>query len=705
MERLTLGEGRPWPMGATVRDGGVNVAVFSGHARRVEICLFDEAGREEHARGVLPGRSGDVFHGFLPGAGQGLVYGLRAHGPWEPAEGHRFNPQKVLLDPWAREIVGTFDWNAAHRDADRTHPGIPDPHDNAAAALKARVVADAVDWQGDAPVRHPADAVVLYELHVKGFTERMPGVPAALRGTYRGLGHPAAIAHLTALGVTAVSLLPVHQHLDEERLVRMGLVNYWGYNTIGFFCPDPRFATAPDGATARAEFREMVRALHAAGIAVILDVVYNHTAEGDLTGPSISQRGLDHAHWYRHVGDPPRRLENSTGCGNTVDLRHPRVIQFVLDSLRYWVAEMHVDGFRFDLATVLARGDAGFDRRSAFFAAVQQDPVLAGATLIAEPWDLGTGGYQLGQFPAGWLEWNDTFRDAVRGFWLGGDTTRGAFAQRLAGSSSVFEREGRHPAASVNYVVSHDGFTLRDLVSYNDRHNDANGEVNADGPAHNLSWNCGTEGPTDDPDVRALRARLVRGMLATTLLAQGTPMLAAGDEIGRTQLGNNNAYCQDGPLSWLDWDTADAVLTAYVAHLLEIRRRLQPLSGLRWYHGRPDVLGRHDLQWLRRTGRSLEPHEWGSPRSRVLGAWIGQPGRGNEPLLLLVNARAFDVTFQLPVSRNGRWVGELDSEEPDGRLRRPVPADGRFELRTRTVVLLRDTTLPPDAAPAHGARP
>jgi glycogen operon protein len=694
MERLTLDEGRPWPLGATVRDGGVNVAVFSGHAHRVELCLFDGTGREERARAVLPGRTNDVFHGFLREAGAGLVYGLRAHGPWQPADGHRFNPRKVLLDPWAREIVGTFDWAALHRDADRAHPQAMDLSDNAGDALKARVVADAVDWQGDAPVRHAADTLVLYELHVKGFTRLMPGVPEALRGTYRGLGHPAAIAYLTALGVTAVSLLPVHQHLDEERLVRQGLVNYWGYNTIGFFCPDPRYATVPDGATARAEFREMVRALHAADIAVVLDVVYNHTAEGDLKGPVISQRGLDHANWYRHVGDPPRRLENSTGCGNTVDLRHPRVLQFVLDSLRYWVGEMHVDGFRFDLATVLGRGDAGFDRRAAFFAAVQQDPVLAGVTLIAEPWDLGTGGYQLGHFPASWLEWNDRFRDAVRGFWLGADTNRGELAQRLAGSSAVFQREGRRPVASVNYVVSHDGFTLHDLVSYNERHNEANGEQNADGHARNLSWNCGVEGPVGDPDIRALRTRLVRAMLATTLLAQGTPLLAAGDEIGRTQLGNNNAYCQDGPMSWLDWDRADGELAAYVARLLEIRRRLQPLSGLRWYHGRPDVQGRHDLQWLRRSGRPLEHHEWGSPRSRVLGAWIGQPGRGSDPLLLLFNAQALDVEFQLPVSRNGRWVGELDSAERDGRLRRPVPGDGRFDLRARSVVLLRDTAIP-----------
>jgi len=702
MERLTLEAGRPWPLGATVRDGGVNVAVFSANAQRIELCLFDETGAEERQRGVLPGHTGDVFHGFLPGAAAGVVYGLRAHGPWQPAEGHRFNPHRVLLDPWAREIVGTFDWAAPHRDADRDAPQQMDTRDNAAHALKAKVVADVVDWQGDAPVHHPADAVVLYELHVKGFTQRLPGVPEALRGTYLGLAHPAATAHLQALGVTTVNLLPVHQHLDEERLHRLGLVNYWGYNTVGFFCPDPRFATAPDGTTARAEFRAMVRALHAAGIAVVLDVVYNHTAESDLKGPSISQRGLDHASWYRHVGDPPRWLENSTGCGNTVDLRHPRVLQFVLDSLRYWAGEMHVDGFRFDLATVLGRGDAGFDRRAAFFAAVQQDPVLAGVTLIAEPWDLGSGGYQLGQFPDGWLEWNDRFRDAVRGFWLGGETNRGEFAQRLAGSSAIFEPAGRRPAASVNYVTSHDGFTLRDLVSYNERHNEANGENNADGHSRNFSWNCGVEGPTGDPDIRALRTRLSRALLATVLLSQGTPMLAAGDEIGRTQMGNNNAYCQDGPLSWLDWDQADDTLTAYVIRLLELRRRCQPFSSLRWYHGRTDVHGRYDVRWLRRTGKPLEHDEWSNPRSRVLGAWLGRPGRGPDPLLLLFNARAFDVMFQVPAAWSGQWVGELDSSESDGRFRRPVRPEGPFELRAHSVVLLRDGR---EAAPGDGVRP
>ncbi len=685
-------------MGASVRDGGVNLAVFSGHAHRVEVCLFDAEGREEQARVTLPARSGDVFHGFLPGAASGLVYGFRAYGPWQPEEGHRFNPHKLLLDPWAREIVGRFDWRDAHRDADSAHPDRMDRRDNAAGALKARVVADVVDWQGDVPLRRPAATRILYELHVRGFTRLLREVPEPLRGTYLGLAHPAAIAHLTRLGVTAVSLLPVHQHLDEERLVRLGLVNYWGYNTVGFFCPDPGLATVPDGTVARDEFRQMVRALHAAGIEVILDVVYNHTAEGGLPGPAIGPRGFDHRNWYRHHGEPPRQLDNLTGTGNTVNLSHPRVLQCVLDSLRYWVGEMHVDGFRFDLATVLGRGADGFNSHAPFFQSLQQDPRLAGAVLIAEPWDLGPGGYQLGQFPAGWLEWNDSFRDTARAFWLGGDATRGQFAQRLAGSSSLYQARWRQPAESVNYVTAHDGFTLRDLVSYDTRHNEANGEGNLDGHSHNLSWNCGVEGPTTDPEVLALRARLSRALLATVLLSQGTPMLTAGDEMGRTQDGNNNAYCQDNEVSWLDWAGADDTLVACVAHLIAVRLRLQPFSAVRWYHGRPDVLGRYDLNWLRRTGEPLAPHEWNNRGSRVLAAWIGQPGGGGDPLLLLVNARDFNVPFRLPEPRSGRWQGEVDTAEADGRFRQPAPGGGDFELGARSVVLLRDGAPEPQGA-------
>ena len=691
MDRLALQAGRPWPLGASVRDGGVNFAVFSGHGQRIELCLFDSPGQVETHRSPLPGRSGDVFHGFLPGAASGLVYGYRVHGPWRPDHGHRFNPHKLLLDPWAREIVGRFDWDGSHYAADRQHPQHMDMRDNAGRALKARVVHDSVDWQGDQPLHRPLADTVLYELHVRGFTQQLPGVPAELRGTYLGLAHPAALAHLKRLGITAVSLLPVHQKIDEERLVRMGLSNYWGYNTIGFFCPEPGYATRHDGATARREFRQMVQALHAEGIEVILDVVYNHTAEADERGPSISLRGFDHRHWYRLQPGALAHCENFTGCGNTVDLRHPRVLQFVMDSLRFWVGEMHVDGFRFDLAPVLGRGDGGFDRAGPFFKTLQQDPLLAGAKMIAEPWDIGPGGYQLGEFPRGWLEWNDTFRDTARAFWLGSDITRGQFAQRLAGSSSLFQPRGRPPAESVNYVVSHDGFTLHDLVSYDLRHNQANGEDNRDGHGHNLSWNCGFEGPTDDPAVLGLRARLKRALLATALLSQGTPMLAAGDELGRTQNGNNNAYCQDNPTSWLDWEQADQALIDFTAHVLALRKRLLPFAVDRWYSGLPDVMGRHDLTWLRRNAKPLEAHEWDNRGSRILAAWIGQPGRGSDPLLLLFNAREFDVDFQLPPPYSGRWQGELDTAEPDGRFHRAAPVAGVISLRARSVVLLRDS--------------
>ena len=522
--KLAVGEqmthGRPWPMGAHVDAGGVNFAVFSAHATQVELCLFDASSGAETQRLALPGRSGDVWHGHLPGGAAGLVYGLRAHGPWRPDRGHRFNPAKLLLDPWAREIVspaGGFDSAGPHAGADAQFPQHPDMRDNAAQAHKNRVVADAAfDWLGDLPPASKLAHSVLYELHVKSFTKLMPGVPEGQRGTYAGLASPAAVAHLQGLGITAVSLLPVFQILDEPRLAALGLRNHWGYNTLGFFCPEPRYAAT---AQPRAEFKAMVRTLHAAGIEVILDVVFNHTPEGDERGHTLCWRGLDNANWYRLPQQALHVYENTSGCGNTVNIRHPRVLQMVLDSLRYWVQDMHVDGFRFDLAPVLGR-DIGsnsdhFSRDSAFFKAVQQDPVLQGTKLIAEPWDMGPGGYQLGEFPRGWLEWNDRFRDTARAFWLGGDCTRGELALRLAGSSDVYQRRQRPPAESVNYVVSHDGFTLADLLRYDMRHNEANLEDNRDGHGHNLSWNCGWEGPTTDPEVCALRARLARALLAT----------------------------------------------------------------------------------------------------------------------------------------------------------------------------------------------
>ncbi len=696
VQRTPLLAGTPWPMGAAVREGGVNFCVFSAHATRVELCLFDGTGLHEVARVPLPGRSGDAWHGWLPGAGAGLVYAYRVHGPWRPERGHRFNPHKLLLDPWAREIVSPlhgFDWTGAHFAADAAHPLHMDTRDNASGAHKARVVADApFDWQGDQAPATPLVDSVIYECHVCGFTRRMPGLPAHEQGTYAGLGSAAAIAHLQRLGVTAVSLLPVQQALDEKHLAVRGLVNYWGYNTLGFFCPDARRASSAD---VRTEFKTMVRRLHASGIEVLLDVVYNHTPEGDSNGATISWRGFDNASWYR-LDEQGQHL-NYSGCGNTLDIRHPRALQMVLDSLRHWVQEFHVDGFRFDLAPALGRGTTGFERDGPFFKAVLQDPVLQRVKLIAEPWDIGPDGYQLGQFPNGWLEWNDRFRDTARAFWLGGDCTRGEMALRLAGSSDVFQHRHRGPLESVNYIVSHDGFTLADLVSYDMRRNQANGEDNRDGHGHNLSWNCGWEGPTTDPEVLARRQRLKRALLATLLLSQGTPMLCAGDELGHSQDGNNNPYCQDNEATWIDWASADQDLISYTAHLLALRRRLLPLAP-RWYTGLPDALGRQDLAWLRRSGEPMTPQQWENRMSRIMGAWIGTPGRGGQPLLLLVNGRDMNAGFDLPP---GRWLVELDSTQATGRGDNPsdaLKADEPLTLAARSVMLLRDVSAPDSPA-------
>ena len=697
LPELALQPGRPWPLGASCAAGGINFAVFSAHAQRIELCVFDAAGEHELSRTPLPARSHDVWHGLVPEAAPGLVYGLRAHGAWRPDRGHRFNPQKLLLDPYAREIVGGFEWRAEHFGADPAYPNDLDPRDNARRALKARVVDDAFDWQGD---RHPHTALadtVLYELHVKGFTQRHPGVPAALRGSYAGLVSDAAIAHLKALGVTAVSLLPVHQHLDEQRLHALGLVNYWGYNTIGFFCPEPGLASAAtraaasagsapatDGAGVRDEFRAMVRALHAAGIEVILDVVFNHTAESDANGPVLSFRGLDNASYYRLRRDAPAEYENHTGCGNTLDLEHPRVLQLVLDSLRYWAGEMHVDGFRFDLAPVLGRTANGFDRHAAFFTALAQDPLLARLKMIAEPWDIGPGGYQLGGFPNGWLEWNDRFRDTLRSFWIEGEPTRGELALRLCASSDVFQPRSRAPAESVNYVVSHDGFTLRDLVSYSHKHNLANGEHNRDGHGHNHNHNGGVEGPTDVAGVNLRRGRLQRALLACTLLAQGTPMLAAGDEIGHTQRGNNNPYCQDNDTTWIDWSTADADLLAFTQRVLALRRLALPL-GLAWYDGLADRRGLHDLAWLQADATPLQGDEWHRPGRHVLGCLIGKPARARAPLLWLMNGEAFDTGFMLP---GGVWEAVLDTSQPRGEGQWHGQGESLLALPAHAIVVL-----------------
>ena len=636
MENLALLPGNPWPLGGHFDGNGVNFAVFSAHAQAMELCLFDAAGLEQTACIPFTECTQDVWHGYLPQAGPGLVYGLRAHGPWTPDQGHRFDASKLLLDPYARDVV--------------------------TPQLLARVMDDQFDWGDDtAPNTHLANSV-LYECHVKGFSKLNAAIPQAVRGTYAGLAHPASIAHLTRLGITAVSLLPVQFSLTEQRLSAMGLSNYWGYNTLAFFCVDPRLTSDSQSTPPRDEFRNMVKALHAAGLEVLLDVVYNHSAESDENGPTFSFRGLDNASYYRLPAESKHLYENHSGCGNTLDIRNPHVLQLVMDSLRYWVSDMHVDGFRFDLATVLGRDDSGFDPHGAFFTAVAQDPVLSRVKMIAEPWDIGPGGYQVGGFPRGWCEWNDQFRDDMRSFWLQSSATRGTFSMRLCASSDVYQTRQRSPAESVNYVVSHDGFTLRDLLSYNQRHNHSNGEDNRDGHGNNLSFNCGAEGPSDDPAVQTLRASLQRALMATTLLSQGTPMLCAGDELGHTQSGNNNPYCQDNPTTWIEWSQADVDLTAFTARVIALRHQLQPFPN-HWLTGIPDHNGKRDVSWTNQDGTALHDHAWYDPTQRALICHIEKPGRSTAPLLMIVNAGNTPQSFSLPA---GAWRGVLDTSHARG---------------------------------------
>ncbi len=681
-------------MGAHWDGKGINFAVFSVHALAMVLCVFDETGTVETARHALPAHTCDVWHGYLPDAQPGLIYGLRAHGPWQPDRGHRFNAAKLLLDPYAREVIGAFEWRDEHFGGDRKLPLHRDHQDNAAFALKARVVSEAADdpfdWEGDRPPRISLASTVLYEVHVNGFSQRNANIPQDLRGTYAGLAHEASIAHMKQLGITSVSLLPVHFAVNEERLVKLGLSNYWGYNTLGFFCADPRLASQASGITPRDEFRAMVKALHRAGIEVLLDVVFNHTAESDEAGPTLSFRGLDNASYYRLPPDSRSHYENHSGCGNTLDIRQPRVLQLVMDSLRYWASRMHVDGFRFDLAPVLGRGDQGFNRDGAFFTAVAQDPVLSRVKMIAEPWDIGPGGYQVGGFPRGWLEWNDQFRDAVRSFWVHAGSpinTRGDFALRLCGSSDLYQPRQRAPGESVNYVVSHDGFTLRDLVSYNQRHNKANGEDNRDGHGHNLSFNCGVEGPTDDEEINRLRGRLQRALLATTLLAQGTPMLCAGDELGHSQNGNNNPYCQDNDTTWIDWAAADQDLVAFTSRVLSLRQQTLPF-GNHWYTGLTDPSdpsGLHDLAWLQADGSPLQGDAWRDPASHVMGCLIGKPGSDKAPLLLLINPEHADTHFMLPA---GVWQALLHTDHPRGVARWHGQGEVPYTVRAHSLVLL-----------------
>ena len=670
----TLGPGRPYPPGATVDDRGVNFSLFSESATSVTLCIFSADGARELERRPMRELTDGIWHGHLAGAGAGLVYGYRIDGPHEPERGRRFDPAKLLIDPYARRFVGEFRWTDSHTEVGQN---------NARDTMKAAVVADdGFDWGDDRPPATPMADTVLYEVHVKGFTRLHPEVPLEQRGTYRGFGSPAPIAHLRELGITAVNLLPVHQAIDEWPLAQRGLTNYWGYSTIGFFAPERRYAQREP----ITEFKSMVKALHAAGLEVILDVVYNHTAEGDHTGPVLAFKGIDNQSYYHLRNGHAGFYENYAGTGNALNLSHPRVLQMVMDSLRYWVGEMHVDGFRFDLATTLGRGRDGYDAGASFFDCLRQDPLLARVKLIAEPWDVGFGGYQTGNFPPGFSEWNDRYRDSVRAFWVRKAAYRGEVASRLSGSSELFRHDGRRPQSSINYIASHDGFTLHDMVSYNGKHNEANGENNHDGPSDNRSWNCGIEGPTDLLAINAVRGRLKRALLATLLFSQGTPMLLGGDEMSRTQGGNNNAYCQDNEISWFDWRGADSALVDYTARLIRLRRRYPQLRRSQWLVGAATPRGFKDLLWLNRVGLEMSPHQWSEEGRYAFGMLFGAATDDESNILVLMNAEASDWTMPLPA---GRWHVVLDTGRRPGQSAPGLDdAVGTLLLKARSLTLL-----------------
>ena len=696
----TLLPGRHEPMGAHVTGGGVNFAVFSQNAERIELCLFDETGTHELARHPLHGPHDHVFHGFLPQAQAGLIYGLRADGRFDPNRGHRFNAHTLLLDPCAREIVGAFQWRREHRSDNFCRADTPNSmskRSNAAYSLKARVAQHVAHSPRASAPHIAANDVVLYEVHVKGFSQRHPGIPAAIRGTFLALAHPTSIAYFKQLGVTTLSLLPVQYHLDEPALSERGVTNYWGYNTLGFSCADPRFATqANDPTAANAQFREMVSALHENDLEVVLDVVYNHTPEGDEAGPTLSFRGLDNASWYRLAVEDASRYENVTGCGNTLNMEHPRVAQFVLDSLRFWVSEMGVDGFRFDLAPVLGRTRRGFDTNAAFFTALRQDPVLARVHLIAEPWDAASDGYQVGRFPGRFVEWNDKFRDTVREFWLypgAGKASRGEFAQRFTASSDLFNHNQRRPTASVNFIAVHDGFSLTDVVSYSRKHNAKNGENNRDGREGETCNNFGVEGATSDVSTQRTRKNVRRAMMATLLLAQGTPMLCAGDEIGRSQLGNNNPYCLDDATTWLDWANADDDFRRFVSGVLALRRTEPLLRNDMWFAAYPSDT-HASVVWLNATGQPMTISDWHDASQHSFACQMCSAAPNERSLLVMFNPQPVVVTMALPA---GTWQLLFDSADEltdaNASLASALTVPARSLVALRSSVALSVTTV------------
>ncbi len=697
--------GSPYPLGATWDGSGVNFALFSENATGVELCLFEPGETVKETRVRMTEYTDQVWHVYLPQIRPGQRYGYRVYGPYEPQDGHRFNPAKVVLDPYAKAVDGTIRWSDAMFGYTVGHPDgdlHPDERDNSANIPKCVVVDPAFTWGGDRPLRIPWNETIIYEAHAKGLTMRHPGVPEELRGTYAGLASPAVVEYLVRLGVTAVELMPIHHFVADKHLVDKGLTNYWGYNSIGFLAPDIRYSSDNRAGMQVPEFKTMVKTLHEAGLEVILDVVYNHTAEGSHLGPTLCFRGIDNAAYYRLMPDR-RYYMDYTGTGNTLDMTHPRTLQLIMDSLRYWVLEMHVDGFRFDLASALARELHDVDRLGAFFDIIHQDPIISQVKLIAEPWDVGEGGYQVGNFPVLWAEWNGVYRDSVRSFVKGDEGQAGSFAYRLTGSSDLYGRGGRRPYASINFVTAHDGFTLHDLVSYNDKHNEANGEENRDGHEHNLSWNCGVEGPSDDPGITALRERQKRNFLATLFLSQGVPMLLAGDEISRTQQGNNNAYCHDNDLTWLDWDLdrAKRDLLAFTRHVIHLRKTHPGLRRRRFFYGRR-IRGSEvkDLSWFRPDGQEMTDADWNNPLTRSFGLRLAGDAIAetdamgervvDDTLLVLVNAYHESVPFVLPAHRPGvEWEPLLDTRTARGRPAGAIrPGGATYDLGGRSVAML-----------------
>ncbi len=708
---VSIGSGRPYPLGATWDGSGTNFALFSANATKVELCLFDTRTGKETDRIALPEYTDEVWHGFLSEIGPGQLYGYRVHGPYEPEAGHRFNPQKLLIDPYAKSIRGRLRWSDAvmgYRVGSGREDLSIDRRDSAFAVPKACVTDINFSWNADRPPGTDWSETIIYETHVRGATMLNPDVPEELRGTFLGLSTPGMIDHLVKLGITAVELLPVHALIDDRVLVANDLRNYWGYNTIGFFAPDARYLSVGEVW----EFQTMVRRFHQAGIEVILDVVYNHTAEGNQLGPTLSFRGIDNASYYRLIEGDARHYVNDTGCGNTLNLSHPRVLQMVLDSLRYWVQVMRVDGFRFDLATTLAREPHGFDHGSGFLDAVRQDPVLNKVKLIAEPWDVGPGGYRLGAFPPGFAEWNDRFRDAVRRYWRGDEGMLPAMAPGMLASADLFDHNGRRPWASVNFITSHDGFTLEDVVSYEAKHNEANGEDNRDGHDANYSRNYGTEGPSEDNNVRELRDRQKRNLLATLLMAQGTPMLLAGDEIGNSQRGNNNAYCQDNEIGWIDWNAAgdrETALLDFVRRLIRFRRTHPVLRQAVFLHGaRQTAAGFKDVIWLAPDGEEKTPSQWNDPMARCIGMMLslGEGQRGPaDTVLVVMNAHDQTVRFTLPTAPAGAvWRREIDTGAPtlQGAAEVPNSPGTGYPVAGRTVLVFSlDRAGPAPGAPAQ----